>query len=191
MIDTLKATEALMQRTDESLLVVPSLGNPVLSLFNAADRPGHFYTRNSMGQACSIGLGLAMAQPSRRVAILDGDGSLLMNLGSLATEAWKAPKNLIHICWDNRLYEMTGKQPTATSGPTDLAAIAQGSGYRHVARVETQAALETALDEALASDEGPWFILGLVTPDRAMRSPKAPKSPTGIRHRFDTAINPE
>lgn len=188
MIDMLEGTKALMDRTDESLLVVGSLGNPGLSLFNAADRPGHFYPRNAMGQACSIGLGMAMAQPNRRVAILDGDGSLLMNLGSLATEAWKAPKNLIHICWDNGMYEMTGKQPTATAGPTDLAAVAQGAGFRHVARAETQAALEAALDEALASNEGPWFILGLVNPDRANRSPKAPKSPTGIRHRFDTAL---
>jgi thiamine pyrophosphate-dependent acetolactate synthase large subunit-like protein len=184
MMDLLAASEALCRRLAPDVPVVASLGNPGLSLFNADPaRARNFYFRNAMGVACSLALGLASAQPGRRVVLLDGDGSLLMNLGSLASEAWRAPRNLLHVCWDNRMYEMTGRQPTATAGPADLAAIAQGAGFPHVARVETLAAFEAALDAALAED-GPWFILGLVSGERARRDPRSPKSPTGIRHRF-------
>jgi len=127
--------------------------------------------------------GVAMAEPDQRCVLLDGDGSLLMNLSSLATEGWRSPKNLVHICWDNRMYEMTGKQATATAGPTDLAAVAAGSGFPKVERVETLEAFEGVLERALKED-GPWFILALVTGDRAKRDPRSPKSATGIRHRF-------
>ena len=189
MIDMLEATRALMRKAGDDALVVPSLGNAGLNLFNVGERPGNFYLRNAMGSACSVGLGVAMACPGQPVIILDGDGSLLMNLGSLATEAWRKTPNLIHICWDNRVYQMTGGQPTATSGAADLASIAEGAGFARTARVETLAAFEQAIEEALRG-EGPWFIHALVKDERAERSPDSPKSPSRIRDHFMAGVKP-
>ena len=149
--------------------VVASLGNPGLSLYNADPaRARNFYFRNAMGSASSLALGLATAVPERRVVLLDGDGSLLMNAGSLATEGWRGPRNLVHICWDNRMYEMTGRQATATAGRADLAAMAEGAGFAHVERAETLAAFEAAIERALAG-EGPWFIHAAVAGERSRR----------------------
>lgn len=184
MMDMHAAMEALCRRLPFEVPVVASLANPTLALYNADPaRTRNFYCRNAMGSASSLALGLATAEPGRRVVLLDGDGSLLMNAGSLATEAWRGARNLVHICWDNRMYEMTGQQPTATAGPAELASMAEGAGFVHVERTETLAAFEAAVERALAG-EGPWFILAVVTGERARRDPAGPKSPTGIRHRF-------
>jgi thiamine pyrophosphate-dependent acetolactate synthase large subunit-like protein len=184
MMDMLEATRAVTRRLTDDVPVVASLGNPGLNLFNAQPgRARNFYFRNAMGSAASLALGLATAQPERRVVLLDGDGSLLMNLSSLASEGWRGPRNLVHIVWDNRMYEMTGRQATATAGPTDLAAVADGAGFPKVERAETLAAFEAALERAFA-EEGPWFILAVVAGERARRDPKGPKSATAIRHRF-------
>ena len=103
MINRLKATQYVVsQLTDEP--VVASLGNAKFDLFTAKDRPQNFYMWNSMGMASSIGLGLAMARPQQKVVILDGDGSLMMNLNSLPTAAARAPQNLIHVIWDNGVH---------------------------------------------------------------------------------------
>src|SRR5215475_12611834 len=84
-----------------------------------------------------MGLGLALARPDKRVVVFDGDGSLLMNLGTLSTLAWYAPKNLIHIVFDNQSLLSVGGFPTATSAGTDLAGVAQKSGYLHASTVGT------------------------------------------------------
>jgi thiamine pyrophosphate-dependent acetolactate synthase large subunit-like protein len=185
MINMLEATKALTKRLSDDDLVVAGLGNPKFCLMEARDRPRNFYIWNAMGMTASIGLGLAMAQPDKRVIVLQGDGCLLMNLGCLATEAWRAPKNFVHIVWDNRMYQLTGKQPTATAGPTDLARVAEGAGLQKVERVETLAAFDAALQRAL-SEEGPWFIHCLVDDKREGKAP--PKSPTYIKHRFMTDL---
>lgn len=189
MINMLEATKALVTRLSEDDLVVGGLGNPKYNLFQAEDRPRNMYLWNAMGMTSSVGLGLAMARPENRVVILQGDGCLLMNLSSLTTEAWRAPRNLIHICWDNRMYELTGQQPTASAGPADLARIAEGAGFEKVARAETLAAFEAAIDKALGED-GPWFIHALVDSQRAAPIPP-PKSPTGIKHRFMSHLGAE
>ena len=181
MINMLQATQALVKHLTDEHLVVAGLGNPKFTLFEAKDRPRNFYIWNAMGMTASIGLGMAMAAPDKRVIVLQGDGCLLMNLGCLATEAWRAPKNFVHIVWDNRMYQLTGKQPTATSGPTDLAKVAEGAGIRKVERVETLAAFDAVLRRALAG-EGPWFIHCLVDDKREGKKP--PTSPTFIKHRF-------
>lgn len=185
MVNMLEATKALAKRLSADDLVVAGLGNPKFCLMEAQDRPRNFYVWNAMGMTNSIGLGLAMAQPDKRVVVLQGDGCLLMNLNSLPTQAWRAPKNFVHIVWDNRMYELTGKQPTATAGPSDLAKIAEGAGMEKVERVETLAAFEAAVERAFAED-GPWFIHVLVDDQRAGKSP--PKSPTLIKHRFMTDL---
>jgi len=183
MIERFEATKYLVSKLTNEL-VVASLGNNVYDLFNSKDRPRNFYMWNAMGMACSVALGLAMARAQEKVIVLDGDGSLLMNLGSLATESVRSPKNFVHIVWDNRSYELTGQQPTATAYRTDLAKVAEGAGYAadKVERVESLPAFQKACDRALAGD-GPWFILALVEQNRAKRPP-LPKSPTFIKYRF-------
>jgi thiamine pyrophosphate-dependent acetolactate synthase large subunit-like protein len=185
MINMLEATKALTRHLGDDDLVVAGLGNPKFCLMEAKDRPRNFYIWNAMGMTAAIGLGMAMAQPDKRVVVLQGDGCLLMNLGGLATEAWRAPRNLVHIVWDNRMYELTGHQPTATSGPTDLAKVAEGAGFAKVERVETLPAFEAAVQRAFRED-GPWFIHCLVDDKREGKRP--PMSPTYIKHRFMTAL---
>ena len=105
--------------------IVASLGHPAYDLFAVGDRPANFYTWGSMGLASSIGLGLAVVKPERRVFVIDGDGSLLMNLGSLATIGWQRPANLVIVVLDNAKYATTGGQDTATAHGTDLEAAAR------------------------------------------------------------------
>ena len=120
------ATRLLAERLT-SEVVVSNLGQASLELQQSADRPLNCYTFGSMGQCSSIGLGLALARPDVRVVCLDGDGSLLMNLGSLCTIATEAPRNLALVIWDNEVHQTTGGQPTATAARSSLAAIARGA----------------------------------------------------------------
>ena len=184
MINSREAMEYLAGRLRDEL-VVASLGNAKYELFAARDRPEHFYLWNSMGMAASLGLGLATARPERRVIVVDGDGALLMNLNALPTEGWRAPRNLVHIVFDNRAHHLTGRQPTATSARADLARIAEGAGFPHTDRVETLAAFRSAVDRALV-EEGPSFVQALV--EQQPRSGRPPKSPTLLTHRFMAAL---
>src|SRR5258707_3034517 len=111
--------------------VVAGIGNANFDLYSAGHRAQNFYMLGSMGLACPIALGVALAQPERGVIALEGDGSLLMSLGCLATIATVAPRNLTLIVWDNGIYQITGKQPTATSHSTDIVALAAGAGIPH------------------------------------------------------------
>jgi len=123
----------------------------------ARDRPECFYMIGSMGLAASIGLGLALAQPSRRVLVLDGDGNVLMNPGALASIAAAAPSNLLHVCFDNGVHASTGGQPTV-SDRVRLDELACAAGYRWAGRVESRAALSDLAGEFLTR-EGPAFLL--------------------------------
>src|SRR6266545_1336687 len=120
----LDATRVVVERARDAAIVA-SLGHPAYDLFTAGDRPRNFYTWGSMGLASSIGLGLALARPDVRVFVLDGDGSLLMNLGSLATIGLLRPSNLIVIVMDNEEYATTGGQATPTAKGADLDAAAR------------------------------------------------------------------
>ena len=121
------------------------------------DRPECFYMIGSMGLAPSIGLGLARAQPTRQVLVLDGDGNVLMNPGALASIAARGPANLRHLCFDNGAHASTGAQPTI-SDRVPLEELARAVGYRTSGRVETAATLVAALP-AFLSDPGPAFLL--------------------------------
>lgn len=110
------------------MLLICNLGYPGRELYSVLDRPENFYMLGSMGLASSIGLGLALAMPNRRVLSIDGDGAVLMNLGTLATIANHAPSNYQLLIIDNCCYGSTGSQATCTSGKTDLNAIARGAG---------------------------------------------------------------
>jgi thiamine pyrophosphate-dependent acetolactate synthase large subunit-like protein len=165
--------------------VVASLGHPAYDLFATGDRDTYFYTWGSMGLASSIGLGLAMARPDRRIVVLDGDGSLLMNLGSLATIGWVQPANLVVIVLDNRLYGTTGGQDTATAHGADLEAAARAMGIPATATVTTLAELEQAVARARA-ETGPWVIVARV--EESAPSVKPPQDCVFIKQRFMAAI---
>lgn len=122
--------------------------------------PGNFHLQN-LGLTSSMALGLALALPHRKVVAFDGDGSLLLNLGSLATIANQHPRNLIHIVFDNECYESSRGAPTATAGLADLTAIARGSGIANAITVKTPAEFEEGFRRALKSDDL-YFILAKV-----------------------------
>ncbi len=186
MINRLEATRYLVrQLSDEP--IIASCGNPKFDLFTAAgDRKANFYMWNSMGMASSIGLGLAMARPDKKVIILDGDGAFLMNLNSLTTAANKSPRNLTHIIWDNRAYQLTGGQPSHTSEKADLEAIAKGAGFNKVLSIDTLTAFKEAISQIL-SEPGPWIVV--VKTDSAGATGRPPKSPVYIKNRFMEALS--
>jgi thiamine pyrophosphate-dependent acetolactate synthase large subunit-like protein len=150
------ATKLLAARLTNEV-VVSNLGQATLDLQRIADRPLNCYVFGSMGQTSSIALGIALARPDVRVVCLDGDGSLLMNLGSLCTIANTAPKNLALLVWDNEVHQTTGGQPTATAFRSNLAAIARGAGIDKVMEVRTEPELAAAYDRIIR-DEGPLFL---------------------------------
>lgn len=122
----------------EDTLVVTIMGACAQELYNLGHRENFFYLQHAMGLASSIGLGLATHLPNERVVVLDGDGSVLMNLGTFATLARYRPTNLIHVIFDNGSLLSTGGFESQTfSGVTDLDAIARGAGIHHVARAVT------------------------------------------------------
>ncbi len=125
--------------------------------FGARDSESSFYMIGSMGLASSIGLGVALAQPARRVVVFDGDGNVLMNPGALASIAAAAPANLLHVCLDNGAHASTGGQRTI-SDRVQLDALARAAGYRWVGRVETPDAL-AAEAKTFLGREGPAFLL--------------------------------
>jgi sulfopyruvate decarboxylase subunit beta len=134
--------------------VVTIMGACAQELYNLGDRDNFFYLQHAMGLASSIGLGLAVHLPREKVIVLDGDGSVLMNLGTFATLARYRPKNLIHIVFDNGSLLSTGGYDSHTlSGVTDLAAIARGAGVAHVALVASEVEFGEAFMAALEREE--------------------------------------
>src|SRR6188474_2609676 len=119
------AMAALVKDRDDGLLVVPGLGSTTWDLAAAGDDPRNFYLWGAMGGAAMIGLGLALARPDRRVAVITGDGEMLMGLGSLATIGVKQPPNLAIVVLDNRHYGETGMQASHTDAGIDLVGIAK------------------------------------------------------------------
>ena len=134
-------------------LVVTIMGACAQELYDLGHKENFFYLQHAMGLASSVGLGLAMHLPGERIVVLDGDGSVLMNLGTLATMARYRPGNLVHIIFDNgSLLSTGGFDSHTTSGITDLAAIARGAGIEHVAAVDTAMGFGEAVIEAFARD---------------------------------------
>lgn len=125
----------------------------------------------TLGLCSSIGLGLAIALPKRKVFVFDGDGALWMNLGSLATIGLHQPKNLIHICWDNQQYESSGGEPTAaTAGNIDFAGVALNAGIKSSRSAATVDELKQAVGHALSHD-GPHFIWARIEAGRTEAPP--------------------
>lgn len=180
----LEATRVIVNTCREAAIVA-SLGHPAYDLFAAGDRPRNFYTWGSMGLASSIGLGVALAQPDVHVVVLDGDGSLLMNLGSLATIGLLQPSNLTVVVMDNELYATTGGQATPTASGADLAAAARAMRIEHAVTIRTE-------DELIArlKPRAPMFIVAKVSESKPTAKPSLDY--VGIKDRFMRALgNPE
>jgi sulfopyruvate decarboxylase subunit beta len=136
----------------EDRIVVTIMGAVAAELYTLGHRHNFFYLEHAMGLASSMGLGIALAMPQHEVIVLDGDGSLLMNLGTLSTMARYRPGNLLHIVFDNESLLSVGGFPTATSTGTDLAGIARASGVPTVMQANSPASLAESVRSALASN---------------------------------------
>lgn len=174
-------TRRLVARLRHGEAVVAGIGNTNFDLFAAGHRPQNFYMLGSMGLACPIALGVALAQPERGVIALEGDGSILMALGCLATVANHKPRNLTVIIWDNGIYQITGKQRAATGGATDVIAVARGAGIGASEWIRDEAHFESLLDRRFDSG-GPVLLAAKI--DDAPGQAQTPRDPALIRSRF-------
>ena len=150
-------TQRLVARLRNEEAVVGGIGNTHFDLWASGQRPQNFYMLGSMGLAAPIALGVALAQPTRQVFALEGDGSLLMQLGALGTIAATGPRNLAIIVFDNGTYQITGSQPTLTSNAVDLVAVAKGAGLTQSTWAADEEHFEALIDRAL-DGKGPVFI---------------------------------
>lgn len=146
------ALRAIYPQIEDSV-VVTIMGAVATELQAVGHRPNFFYLEHAMGLASSMGLGLALARPELPVVVLDGDGSVLMNLGTFTTLARYRPKNLLHLVFDNESLLSVGGFPTATSTGSDLAAIAAGAGVPRTATVHDEDELVRAVEKARAAEE--------------------------------------
>jgi sulfopyruvate decarboxylase subunit beta len=147
----LDALQAIYPELEESI-VVTIMGAVAAELYSLGHRSNFFYLEHAMGLASSMGLGIALSMPKHKVIVLDGDGSLLMNLGTLSTMARYKPGNLLHIVFDNESLLSVGGFPTATSSGTNLAGIAKDSGVPCVMESDTIESLKKSVPEALESN---------------------------------------
>lgn len=181
----MKRIEVIDEVSRHGGLIVANLGFPSRELYSLNDRAQNFYMLGSMGMASAVGLGLAVCQ-QQLVTVIDGDGSVLMNPGTLVTIAHTAPENLRIVIVDNHTYGSTGDQPTYTAGRADLKRLAVGSGNRVVMRVRTLPGLRRALRRTCPEHR---IIIVETEPGNAA-VPVVPILPVAIKARFMNACAP-
>jgi thiamine pyrophosphate-dependent acetolactate synthase large subunit-like protein len=174
-------TKRLVAKLQREEAVIGGIGHSNFDLWAAGHRPQNFYMLGSMGLAIPIALGVALAQPARRCFALEGDGSLLMQLGCLATVATLAPKNLTMLVMDNGSYQITGGQATPAAGGADFVAIARGCGIRSAVWAADETDFEAQIDRCLTTD-GPHLI-GLKLDDQPPAA-QTERDPPQLRDRF-------
>tara|TARA_B100001123_G_scaffold445399_1_gene596881 strand:- start:4653 stop:5216 length:564 start_codon:yes stop_codon:yes gene_type:complete len=157
MIARSKAIESILEQLDDETAVLSTTGMITREVYAAKDRPGNFYMIGSMGLTSSVALGVSLLNPERETVILEGDGSALMSMGTLALIASETPANLIHVILDNESYESTGAQPTISS-QIALDDIASAAGYQSVHRVDDDEGIKTEI-AACKTSPGPHLIL--------------------------------
>jgi sulfopyruvate decarboxylase subunit beta len=146
------------------------------------------FVPSAMGHATSIGLGIALAQPARRVIVCNGDGSMLMNLGSLVSIVGAKAANLVVIVFDNGVYEVTGAQPTPGSNGVDFATIARGAGFANVYEFGDLGPWQAAIQNVLKAG-GPAFVWLRVAPVTGIPGPKSPGPAAARAERLREALN--
>jgi thiamine pyrophosphate-dependent acetolactate synthase large subunit-like protein len=181
VMNRFELTQRLVAQLRHDEAVIAGIGNANFDLWASGRRPQNFYMLGSMGLAIPIALGVAIAQPQRHVIALEGDGSLLMQLGCLATVAMRKPANLTIIVWDNGIYQITGSQPTASSSAADLVAIAQGSGLPNSAWAADEDDFERLVASALRGG-APALIAARI--DNKPAAGTTDRDPVQIRERF-------
>jgi thiamine pyrophosphate-dependent acetolactate synthase large subunit-like protein len=183
-LDRRKVVGALLDRRG-SLLVVAGLGSAAWDCTAAGDHPLSFPLWGAMGSACMIGLGLALAQPKRRVLVVTGDGEMLMGLGSLATIGVQRPANLAIVVLDNEHYGETGMQKTHTGYGVDLGAITRACGFE--ASIVRKSAEVAAMRSGVYRDRGPLFYQVKVKPE-TLPLALPPRDGAYLKHRFREAL---
>jgi len=158
-----EVVEALLQNRG-GLLVVAGLGSSAWDCTAAGDHPLTFPLWGAMGSACMIGLGLALAQPKRRVLVVTGDGEMLMGLGSLATIGAQRPRNLVVVVLDNERYGETGMQKTHTAYGTELWTVARACGFAKAGLIRRPAGI-AAMRSGVYRGGGPFFYQVKVEPE--------------------------
>lgn len=179
--DLLMAVQAAASPDD---IVIATTGYTGRELCALEDRDNQLYMVGSMGCASSLGLGLALARPDRRVIVLDGDGALLMRLGALAILGHERPPNLLHVLIDNGLHESTGGQATVSAG-VDLATVATACGYPTVLAAGTPAALAAAVADRRP---GLRFVYAPVRPGVMANLPRPERTPAEVAARLTAAL---
>ncbi len=180
-----RAIQTLLELVPGDQPVVICNGFPSREAFKIVDRPTHFYMLGSMGMAAAIGLGVALAKPDKKVVVLDGDGNVLMGMGTLATVGALKPKNFLHVVLDNEVYGSSGNQPSY-SQVVRLDQVAKAAGYVHVERVREREDLAYEFKDMLGKD-GPSFLLVKVT-EQAEDVGWVPLEPALIAQRFKQAL---
>jgi thiamine pyrophosphate-dependent acetolactate synthase large subunit-like protein len=179
--------ELLRHRGDA--LIVTGLGSPTWDCFAAGDKPEYLYSWGGMGLAVPTALGLALAQPDRRVVAITGDGEMLMGLGSLAVVGDQASKNLAILVLDNEKFGETGRQRGLTAGRTDITTVAKGCGFRATMTVTEQGAVGE-LAQLLFKQPGPALgVAKIAVTEDPWALPE--KDGATIAHRFRTALGLE
>ena len=184
-LDRRQAVAAVLRQRGDAL-VVAGLGAPAWDVAAAGDNHANFYLWGGMGGAAMIGLGLAIAQPDRRVLVITGDGELMMGLGSLATIAAEAPPNLVIFVVDNERYGETGMQRSHTARGVNLSGMAAAAGFAHAETLRTDRDLESWIPRAYA-DRGPLCAVVKVSAD-ALPIVVPPRDGTLLKHRFRTRV---
>ena len=181
-----RAVVARLLEDRGDLLVVAGLGQPAWDCTAAGDHPLTLPLWGSMGGALPIGLGLALAQPDRRVLVITGDGEMLMGLGALATVGVRRPRNLAVVVLDNERYGETGMQASHTAAGVDLAAVAAASGFAATGTVADEVSL-TAVLPTIRTAPGPLFYtIKVLAEDLPLVLP--PKDAAVLRERFRSAL---
>jgi len=186
MLDRRAFVTALMTGRKD-LLVVCGLGTPTYDVAACGDHPLNFYLWGAMGGAAMIGLGLALAQPQRRVLVLTGDGEALMGLGSLATVGVKAPRNLVLVVLDNQHYGETGMQPSHTAAGVDLAAVAAACRFAAALHV-SDIGEAPRIRDLVHAGRGPILVQARIVDGEAPRVLPM-RDGHAIKQRFMAALN--
>ncbi len=171
----------VLAASGDDVAIIATTGKCGRELFTLADREQHLYQVGSMG--CALGMGLGVAgNVARPVVVLDGDGAMLMKLGTLATVGAEAPSNLVHIVLDNGVHDSTGGQPTVSPG-VDFAAAAVACGYRRAVRLDDAGEVEAALRAALKAP-GPHMLHVRVRPGSLAKLGRPTVKPPEVARRF-------